>query len=94
MEQLITALVTGLNREEIPAKLRAEGIKVIGKMGCDVPDELVMAAGMLPVQVYTDPAKPLVQTDIYLEHAFEPVVRAQFERLVDGTYNPFLYFRF
>ena len=39
------------NREEIPAKLRAEGVKVIGKMGCDVPDELIIAGGMLPVQI-------------------------------------------
>ena len=31
------------NREEIPAKMRAEGVKVIGKMGCDVPDELIIA---------------------------------------------------
>lgn len=75
------------NRDAAAKAWRAAGKKVVVKVGCDVPDELVMAAGMLPVQVYTDPAKPLVQTDIYLEHAFEPVVRAQFERLVDGTYN-------
>ena len=34
------------NREEIPAKWRAEGKKVIGKMGCDVPDELIIAGGI------------------------------------------------
>ena len=74
------------NREEIPAKLRAEGIKVIGKMGCDVPDELIIAGGMLPVQIYADPAKELKETDVYLEYAFDPMVRAQFEKIVDGTY--------
>lgn len=74
------------NREEIPAKLRAEGIKVIGKMGCDVPDELIIAGGMLPVQIYADPGKELKETDVYLEYAFDPMVRAQFEKIVDGTY--------
>ena len=74
------------NREEIPAKLRAEGMKVIGKMGCDVPDELIIAGGMLPVQIYADPAKELKETDVYLEYAFDPMVRAQFEKIIDGTY--------
>lgn len=75
------------NRDTVAKAWRAAGKKVIGKLGCDVPDELVIAAGMLPVQVYADPAKPLAQTNTYLEHAFEPMVRAQFERLVDGTYG-------
>ena len=75
------------NREEIPAKWRAAGGKVIGKMGCDVPDELLIAGGMLPVQIYADPNKELKETDVYLEYAFDPMVRAQFEKIVDGTYN-------
>ena len=75
------------NREEIPAKWRAEGKKVIGRMGCDVPDELIIAGGMLPVQIYADPDKELKETDVYLEYAFDPMVRAQFEKIVDGTYN-------
>lgn len=74
------------HRENVAAKWRADGKKVIGKLGCDVPDEYIMAAGMLPVQVYADPAKPLKETDKYLEYAFDPVVRAQFEKIVDGTY--------
>ena len=86
--QAFAALKAVYDDRDAAAKAwRAAGKKVLGKVGFDVPDELVMAAGMLPVQVYADPAKPLVQTDTYLEHAFEPVVRAQFERLVDGTYQ-------
>ena len=73
-------------RDTVAAQWRAEGKKVIGKLGCDVPDELIVAAGMLPVQVYADPEKPLTETNKYLEYAFDPMVRAQFERLVDGTY--------
>lgn len=74
------------NREAAAAAWRAEGKKVVGKLGCDVPDELIIAAGMLPVQIYADPEKELKETNIYLEFAFEPVVRAQFEKLIDGTY--------
>lgn len=75
------------HREKAAAQWRAKGGKVLGKLGCDVPDELVIAAGMLPVQVYADQSKLLAETDKYLEFAFEPVVRAQFEKLVDGTYQ-------
>lgn len=74
-------------REAAVERWRAQGGKVVGKLGCDVPDELVMAAGMLPVQIYADPARELVETDKYLEYAFDPMVRAQFEKLVDGTYH-------
>lgn len=75
------------HRESAAAQWRAKGRKVVAELGCDVPDELVIAAGMLPVRVYADPAKPLVQTDKYLEYAFDPMVRAQFEKIVDGTYH-------
>ncbi len=76
-----------VNRDAVAAKWRAEGKKVVGELGCDVPDEFIIAAGMLPVHVYADPGKPLVETNTYLEYAFDPVVRAQFEKLVDGTYK-------
>lgn len=74
------------HRDVVAARWRASGKKVIGELGCDVPDELLIAGGMLPVRIYADPERPLVETDKYLEYAFEPVVRAQFEKLVDGTY--------
>lgn len=74
------------DRDTVARQWKADGRKVIGKLGCDVPDELIIAAGMLPVQVYADADKPLDETNKYLEYAFDPMVRAQFERLVDGTY--------
>lgn len=74
------------HRDTVARQWKAAGKKVIGKLGCDVPDELIIAAGMLPVQVYADAQKPLHETNRYLEYAFDPMVRAQFERLVDGTY--------
>ena len=74
------------NREKTAAAWHEAGKKVVGCLGCDVPDELIIAAGMLPVRVYADPEKPLLETDKYLEYAFDPVVRSQFEKIVDGTY--------
>ncbi len=74
------------HRDTPAAAWRAAGKKVVGKLGFDVPDELLIAAGMLPVQVYADPKRSLDETNKYLEYAFEPVVRAQFEKLIDGTY--------
>jgi benzoyl-CoA reductase/2-hydroxyglutaryl-CoA dehydratase subunit BcrC/BadD/HgdB len=75
------------NREAEADRWRAGGGKVLGKLGFDVPDELAIAAGFLPVQVYAEPEKPLAQADKYLEYAFDPMVRCQFEKLVDGTYK-------
>lgn len=75
------------HRDAEAAKWRAQGKKVVGKLGFDVPDELLIAADMLPVQIYADPDRSLEETNKYLEYAFEPVVRAQFEKLIDGTYG-------
>lgn len=75
------------HREKGAAKARAKGIKVLGELGFDVPEELVLAAGMFPVRIYADPEKSLGETDKYLEYSFEPVVRAQFEKIIDGTYG-------
>ena len=74
------------NRDAAVSAWRAEGKKIVAKLGCDVPDELLLAADLMPVQVYADPERPLVNTDQYLEFVFDPVVRAQFEKIVDGTY--------
>lgn len=74
------------HRGTAAAQWRAAGKKVIGTLGGDVPDELILAAGMLPVRICADPGRPLTETDKYLEQAFDPMVRAQFEKIVDGTY--------
>lgn len=75
------------DREAEAARWRDGGGRVLGKLGFDVPDELAIAAGFLPVQVYADPGRPLPLADKYLEYAFDPVVRSQFQKLTDGTYR-------
>ena len=73
------------HRAETAEAFRAAGGTVIGELGCDVPDEFLIGAGMLPVRIWADTGKATALTDRYLEYSFDPVVRAQFEQLVDGT---------
>lgn len=73
------------HREQAGGEFRRKGGRVLAKLGFDVPDEMVIGAGLLPVQIYADPDKPLEKTDTYLEFAFDPTVRQQFEKIVDGT---------
>lgn len=73
-------------RDIVALRWKAEGKSVVAKLGSDVPDELLLAADLMPLQVCADPTLPLTQTDTYLEFAFDPVVRAQFERIINGTY--------
>ena len=75
------------NRDAAALAFKAKGGKVLAKLGFDVPDELVLAAGLMPVQVYADPDKELVYTNKILEFAFDPMVRKQFEKMIDGTYK-------
>ena len=74
------------NREKALLDWKAKGGKVVGTMGADVPDEILIAADLLPIHVYADPEKELVYTNKYLEFSFDPVARATFEKIVDGTY--------
>lgn len=75
------------NREKALLEWKAQGGKVVGVMGADVPEEILIAAGYLPIKVYADADKELVNADIYLERAFEPRIRYTFEKIVDGTYD-------
>ena len=62
---------------------KAAGKKTVWTLGCDIPDEVVIAAGMLPVRtfgLYGD--QPM--SDKYLEMSFGPVWRGLFERIVSG----------
>lgn len=78
------------HREEAALKWKAEGKKVVRQLGADVPEELVIAAGMLPVKVYAGPERQLPYAGRYLEETFDPLSRAHFEKIVDGTYDKLL----
>lgn len=75
------------NREYAVRVAKASGKTIVGTLGCDVPEEVIMAAGMMPMPVYAIPGGRMDIADKYLEYAFDPMVRAQFEKIVDGSCN-------
>ncbi|MBR2522768.1 MAG: 2-hydroxyacyl-CoA dehydratase [Coriobacteriales bacterium] len=77
------------HREEAAKAAKAAGKRVIATLGCDVPEELLCAAGMMPYPIYALPGGNMEMADKYLEYAFDPLVRAQFQRIVDGSLNDF-----
>ena len=75
-------------RDRAALHWKAQGGQVIGCLGSDVPEELLIAAGFLTVRVYGDPGLSAEAADRYIERAFDPLVRSQFARIVvDGAYS-------
>jgi benzoyl-CoA reductase/2-hydroxyglutaryl-CoA dehydratase subunit BcrC/BadD/HgdB len=74
-------------RDRAALEWRAQGGQVVGCLGSDVPEELLIAAGLLPVRVCGDPEAGLQAADLYMERAFDPRVRSRFLRIIDGSYS-------
>ena len=72
------------HRDRAAAEFRRKGGKVVGCLGGDVPEEYIIAGGMLPVRIPPDPESDLGEADKYLEACFDPMVRSQFDRIVRG----------
>lgn len=75
------------NRHEWARKWKENGGRVLACLGSDVPEEMVIAAGYLPIRVCGEPGQATPLADRYLELAFEPTARSKFNRLLDGTYD-------
>jgi benzoyl-CoA reductase/2-hydroxyglutaryl-CoA dehydratase subunit BcrC/BadD/HgdB len=75
------------NRESYLFQWKENNGKVVGTMGCDVPDEILLSAGYLPVRVYGGKDMDLDEADKYLEFSFDPLARSHFQKLIDGTYG-------
>lgn len=63
------------------------GGKVVGYVGADVPEEVFIAAGMLPVRVSGDPTASDAAVEGHVEATADPAVRSIAARLLDGTYD-------
>ncbi len=55
---------------------------MVGCLGCDVPEEYLLAGGLLPLRIAPDPESDLAAADEYLEACFDPMVRSQYDRIV------------
>lgn len=77
------------NRFNAVRKWVEGGGRAIATLGCDVPDEILIAARLLPVRVCGDINKPIHYAAKYLENSVDDdtLQRTMFENLVDGTYN-------
>ena len=77
-----------LGEDDRAAAYRAAGGKVVGCLGCDVPEEYLLSGGLLPVRIAPDPESDLAAADAYLEACFDPLVRSQFDRIVRPGEKP------
>ena len=77
-----------LDRDKAAAEFRAGGGRVVGCLGADVPEEYLLAGGLLPIRICPDPESDLRWADQYLEACFDPMVRSQFDRIVRPGEKP------
>jgi benzoyl-CoA reductase/2-hydroxyglutaryl-CoA dehydratase subunit BcrC/BadD/HgdB len=71
-------------RDRAALEWKAQGGQVVGCLGSDVPEEFLIAAGFLTVRVCGDPRVSAETADLYIERAFDPLVRSQFAQIVVG----------
>jgi bzd-type benzoyl-CoA reductase N subunit len=75
------------NRGERASELREEGRKPIGYYCCQVPAELITAAGLLPFRITGSVKEPISQADKYLEVIMCPFCRNSFDMALRGKYD-------
>ncbi len=67
------------------AEWKKQGGLAVGTLGSDVPEEILVAAGVLQVQVFGNPLADAPLAERYLEKGFDPCTVSQFEQIVNGT---------
>jgi benzoyl-CoA reductase/2-hydroxyglutaryl-CoA dehydratase subunit BcrC/BadD/HgdB len=75
------------DREGEAKKRHAAGQKVVGYLSNNVPVELILAAGLYPVQLTGTPAEETPVGDDYMEHIFDGHIRSLFDRTLTGRFN-------
>jgi len=72
-------------REQSARLDRGRGI--VGYISNNVPVELILAAGLTPVQLTGSPKEPTPVGDTYMEEIFDSYVRSLFNRILIGRFN-------
>ena len=67
-------------------KIKATGKKVIWTFSGNVPDEVIYAAGMIPIRGWGAPP-PWKEADKWLELSFGPIWRSIFETVMNGEHR-------
>ena len=68
-------------------KWRAEGKKALGLVCCNVPFEIIHAAGVFPVRLRSTDCKDFSTGEAYIGDRICGFAKAILQRLMDGTYN-------
>ena len=71
------------NRGAYAASLSA-GVRAIGVVGDETPEEFILAAGFVPVKLAAAPGGETPIADKYLEQVFKPEEKALFELIASG----------
>lgn len=74
------------DRESAAREWKQRGGKIVGYIGTDVPEELILAAGFMPLRVTGDPTHSTEIADRYLPLSAQAPVRSLMNRILDGTY--------
>lgn len=74
------------NRFKAALEFKKKGGRIVGAYGCDVPDEIIIAAGMFPLRVCTDVNSRSHLAEKYIGNTNE-LIGSQIDRLIDGTYT-------
>lgn len=75
------------DRYKAAREWKAKGGKVVGCVYTSVPEELIIAAGCMPVMIAGDPEIPTDAGDKYMEDYFCPFVRSVHDLMVRGKFE-------
>lgn len=86
MKDTIETRISTLCADPLSAARKAadSGHRVIGYVGPDVPVELILAAGAVPVRLSGKPGIATPEADAFIEHAFLPEIRSIAQQWVSG----------
>ena len=89
MQSGVLATVNELyeNRVQSVLELRKQGTKIIGYFCCQVPVEILSAAGFLPYRIMGNIEESPYDADVYLETDMCPYVRNCFAMMLKGAGN-------
>ena len=62
------------------------GVKVLGTICCCIPEEIIHAAGMLPVRLLSE-HEPTTEADLHLPSNLCPYCKSWFDQLLKGKYD-------
>ena len=87
MNPLETMKLHYQRRDLAAREWKQKGRKVIGYLGDEVPEEMILAAGFFPLRISGDPHSGTEDADRYTEPFYDPSVRSILNMLLTGRYD-------